>query len=431
MDYQSIVQQGVDYIENNLRADITAEELARMAGFSVFHYYRLFQSFTGMPVMQFVLRRRLLHAVYQIRCGRTRLEAALDYGFDTYAGFYKAFRREFGCQPSQYIRAGRAKRPYRLNLQKEEHMEITVKQARKWLEHWNLQNETIADIVYETGNKNENACYVGNHYVLKYTANPGKMKVNLALANAMADVGLWAATPVETLDGQKFLTDGELTICLTQRLPGNRLSAGQLLMNEYEDGARFVGEVIGQLHLALEKIDLPLDDENLLGTVKDWALPKTREILSLDAAFCDRFMQQLEEYYPALPRQIIHRDPNPANIIREKEQWGFIDFELSQRNVRIFDPIYASTAVLSETFSHWDDQMGERWLRLYRNILWGYDAVNPLTDAEKKAAPLVLLANQMVCVAWFSTQEKYPEAYDVNKRMTRWLIDKLDELKIG
>jgi Ser/Thr protein kinase RdoA (MazF antagonist) len=105
--------------------------------------------------------------------------------------------------------------------------------------------------------------------------------------------------------------------------------------------------------------------------------------------------------------------------------------DIPQRNARIFDPIYASTAVLSETFSNWDDAMGERWLRLYRNILWGYDAVNPLTDAEKKAAPLVLLANQMICVAWFSTQEKYPEAYDANKRMTRWLIDKLDELKIG
>ena len=431
MDYQSIIQHGIDYIEDNLRAEITAEELAREAGFSVFHYYRVFQAFTGMPVMQFILRRRLLHAVYAIRCGQTRLDAALTYGFDTYAGFYKAFRREFGCQPSQYIRAGRAKRPYRLNLQKEEHMEITVKQARKWLEHWNLQNEAIADIVYETGNKNENACYVGDSYVLKYTANPGKMKVNLALANAMADVGLWAATPVKTLDGQESLTDGELTICLTRRLPGNRLSAGQLLMDEYEDGARFVGEVIGQLHLALEKIDLPLEEENLLGTVKDWALPKTREILSLPASFCDGFMQQLEECYPALPRQIIHRDPNPANIIREKEQWGFIDFELSQRNARIFDPIYASTAVLSETFSNWDDAMGERWLRLYRNILWGYDAVNPLTDAEKKAAPLVLLANQMICVAWFSTQEKYPEAYDAYKRMTRWLIDKLDELKIG
>ena len=31
-----------------------------------------------------------------------------------------------------------------------------------------------------------------------------------------------------------------------------------------------------------------------------------------------------------LPRQVIHRDPNPSNIILAKDKWGFIDFELSE-----------------------------------------------------------------------------------------------------
>lgn len=33
---------------------------------------------------------------------------------------------------------------------------------------------------------------------------------------------------------------------------------------------------------------------------------------------------------------------------------GFIDFELSERNIRIFDPCYASTANLSESFDEND-----------------------------------------------------------------------------
>ena len=96
MDNRTVIQQGLDYIEDNLQAEITAAELAEMAHISLFHYYRLFQQATGLPVMQYILRRRLLHGVYAIREGSSKTDAALRFGFDTYAGFYKAFCREFG-----------------------------------------------------------------------------------------------------------------------------------------------------------------------------------------------------------------------------------------------------------------------------------------------------------------------------------------------
>ena len=99
-----------------MKSPITATELCGQAGYSLFHYYRLFQSAVGMSVMQYILRRRLIHAIYEIRCGCKRIDVILEYGFDTYAGFYKAFRREFDCTPSAYIKKGRAKQPYKLNL---------------------------------------------------------------------------------------------------------------------------------------------------------------------------------------------------------------------------------------------------------------------------------------------------------------------------
>jgi len=42
----------------------------------------------------------------------------------------------------------------------------------------------------------------------------------------------------------------------------------------------------------------------------------------------------------------------------------------------------------------------------------------------------MILANQFVCVAWFSEQDKYAEIFETNKRMTAWLIEKFEELKI-
>ena len=44
------LQKTIDYIEENLKADLQAEELADICGYSVFHFYRLFQMATGMPV---------------------------------------------------------------------------------------------------------------------------------------------------------------------------------------------------------------------------------------------------------------------------------------------------------------------------------------------------------------------------------------------
>ena len=129
MDNCAIIQQSLDYIEENLQTEISAAELAEMAHISLFHYYRLFQQATGLPVMQYILRRRLLHGIYAVKEGSRKTDAALWNGFDTYAGFYKAFCREFGGTPSEFLKSCRAKRPYRIDLTKEEHMTLTHKKA--------------------------------------------------------------------------------------------------------------------------------------------------------------------------------------------------------------------------------------------------------------------------------------------------------------
>ena len=114
-----------------------------------------------------------------------------------------------------------------------------------------------------------------------------------------------------------------------------------------------------------------------------------------------------------------------SRTICAEDQWGFIDFELAERNARIYDPCYAATAVLSETFG----QDNADWLEIYRDIICGYDSVTHLTDAERKAIPYIILANQFVCVAWFAEQDKYAEIFETNKRMPAWLIEKMEDLK--
>ena len=426
MDNRAIVQRILDYIEDNLQANITAEELAKQAGFSVFHFYRIFQAVIGMTVKQYILRRRLLHGIYSISQGRTKIDAALQYGFDTYAGFYKAFCREFACTPSEYLCSCRAKCPYRIDLTKEEHLFVTHKKAVQILKFWNLENEAIMDIYYDgTGRKNESACYVGDSYVLKYTADLDKLKKHVAASKTVENVGLLSAVPVLTPNGQEFVQDGDLYYYVTRRLPGKQKEPADFYGGDYVCNARFVGEMIGQLHLVLSKYQDCTHEVNLLENVRDWALPESKKVLGLDESFCNQFLSDFGSLYSKLPRQMIHRDPNPGNIIYSDDLWGFIDFDLSERNVRIYDPCYAATAVLSESFGRNDD----KWLEVYRNIIYGYDSVMELSQEEYKAIPYVILANQFVCVASFATYEKYNELCSKNIQMTRWLIDRMEDLK--
>ena len=53
------------------------------------------------------------------------------------------------------------------------------------------------------------------------------------------------------LPSWEYIPDGELYFYLTKRLPGK-----QMISHSFGKGdGRFVGEIIGQLHLALERIE--------------------------------------------------------------------------------------------------------------------------------------------------------------------------------
>ena len=168
--------------------------------------------------MQYIIRRRLLHAIFEIKNGAPKTETALSYGFDTYSGFYKAFLREFSKTPTDYLKEVKITRPYKINLLKEEHIVVTHKKAKEILKNWNLENESISDIYYQgSGVKNNSAYYVGENYVLKFTSNFAKVKNNISLSKAIENVGLCAASPVPSKSGEAYINEDEDWICILAR----------------------------------------------------------------------------------------------------------------------------------------------------------------------------------------------------------------------
>jgi AraC-like DNA-binding protein len=59
----------------------------------------MFTQTTGMSVSAYINKLRLNRALSEITGGRRAIDVAMEYGFNTYAGFYKAFVRMYSGSP--------------------------------------------------------------------------------------------------------------------------------------------------------------------------------------------------------------------------------------------------------------------------------------------------------------------------------------------
>lgn len=102
MEYGSIIQSVLEEIDKRITESIQADEFARMANYSPTHFRRVFMKLTGTPFMNYITRRKLEYALYDLSRGEKIINVAIDYGFETHAGFTKAFKKHFGYPPSLY-----------------------------------------------------------------------------------------------------------------------------------------------------------------------------------------------------------------------------------------------------------------------------------------------------------------------------------------
>ncbi len=63
--YLQRINAVIGYVRENLDGDLSVNRLARIAGFSPFHFHRLFKSITGETLNEIVTRLRL---TYNIDC---------------------------------------------------------------------------------------------------------------------------------------------------------------------------------------------------------------------------------------------------------------------------------------------------------------------------------------------------------------------------
>ena len=102
MSYVHVIQKMLHYIDDNLDKDLNVDRLAETANFSSYHFCRVFLWHVGYPVMKYVRMRRLEYVVSEFATKKRIIDIAINYGFETYSGFSKAFKRYYGVAPEKY-----------------------------------------------------------------------------------------------------------------------------------------------------------------------------------------------------------------------------------------------------------------------------------------------------------------------------------------
>jgi len=101
-DYIQSIYKVIFYIEQNYHENLTLEELSKVAGFSKYHFHRIFKSIVGENLSDYVRRVRLSNTTLKFKTDQKITQIALESGYETNASFSKAFKNHFGITPKEF-----------------------------------------------------------------------------------------------------------------------------------------------------------------------------------------------------------------------------------------------------------------------------------------------------------------------------------------
>lgn len=106
MEWVERWNEAIRYIEAHLTEEIDYAQLGRIACCSVYHFQRMFAYLAGVPLAEYIRRRRMSLAAADLQSTGIRvIDAAAKYGYDSPTAFNRAFQAVHGMPPSA-VRGG-------------------------------------------------------------------------------------------------------------------------------------------------------------------------------------------------------------------------------------------------------------------------------------------------------------------------------------
>lgn len=101
MEWIERLNHAIDYIEEHLTEEIEYEQLGRIACCSAYHFQRMFTYMAGVPLSEYIRRRKMSLAAVDLQGGDAKIiDVAAKYGYSSPTAFNRAFQSVHGIAPS-------------------------------------------------------------------------------------------------------------------------------------------------------------------------------------------------------------------------------------------------------------------------------------------------------------------------------------------
>mgnify|MGYP000581670276 FL=1 len=101
MDWIDKWNEALEMLEKSLTAEISLDDIARTACCTTFHFQRMFSYLADMPLSEYIRRRKMTKAAFDLQRGAKVIDVALKYGYRSPTAFTRAFQSIHGITPSQ------------------------------------------------------------------------------------------------------------------------------------------------------------------------------------------------------------------------------------------------------------------------------------------------------------------------------------------
>ena len=102
IEQSGLYEKLIDYINQHIEEDLSLEQLAKLFFVNKYHIAHLFKEKNGLPVHQYIIKKRLTLCKEALLNNEEITEICLLCGFSDYSSFYRAFKKEYGLSPKQY-----------------------------------------------------------------------------------------------------------------------------------------------------------------------------------------------------------------------------------------------------------------------------------------------------------------------------------------
>ena len=113
MEWIERLNKTLSYIEEHLTEEIRYDELARIACCSTYHFQRMFAYMAGVPLSEYIRRRRMSLAALDLQSGEEKIiDIGMKYGYSSPTAFNRAFQSVHGTAPSAARKEGTPVKSY-------------------------------------------------------------------------------------------------------------------------------------------------------------------------------------------------------------------------------------------------------------------------------------------------------------------------------